>query len=33
VAGAYGFTGDRDAGSSAAPAMIVTLPERSVMPR
>jgi len=33
VAGACGFTGDRCAGSSAAPAMIVALPDRSVMPR
>jgi hypothetical protein len=32
MAGACGFTGDRGAGSSAAPAMIVALSERSVMP-
>jgi hypothetical protein len=32
MADACGFTGDRGAGSLAAPAMIVALPERSVMP-
>jgi hypothetical protein len=32
VAGACGFTGDRGAGSSAAPTMIAALSERSVMP-